>query len=92
MKFDNFEVDIVDNILVFKSKNQTVSLENAKELHQLMEENTLKKYKYGIYKSLIGYYSGYDFEENKTIYCGTLSEKTSINQVKEYANNKNRSN
>lgn len=92
MKVDNFEIDIIDDILVFKSKNQTVSLEDAKNLHQLMEDSTLKKYDYGIYKNLLGYYAGYDFEENKTIYCGTLNEKTSINQVKEYANNKNRSN
>lgn len=38
-----------------------------------------------IYKSEVGYYSGWDCVNNRSIYCGTRSENTSITQVKEYA-------
>jgi len=88
MDIDNFKIGIKDNILIASSKIQSVSLEDVKELKSLIQNSTGNTYNYAIFKNILGYYSGYDFEEDHSIYCGTLSEKTSIEQVKDYIKRK----
>lgn len=87
MNIENFKIGIKDNILIISSTTQSVTLEDVKEIVTLMKDNTGNDYNYAIFKNLVGYYSGYDFKENHSIYCGTRSEKTSIDQVKEYIKN-----
>lgn len=88
MNIGNFKVGIKDNILIITSKIQSVSLDDVKEIKSLMEESTGNTYYYVIFNNILGYYSGYDFKEGHSVYCGTLSEKTSIEQIKTYLNKK----
>lgn len=37
-----------------------------------------------LYKSILGYYAGWDCINEHSIYCGTRSEATSLKQIKEY--------
>lgn len=88
MDIENFKVGIKDNILIISSATQTVALEDVKRIKSLLESNTGNVYNYAIFKNLVGYYSGYDFIAGHSIYCGTRSEKTSIDQVNEYIKKK----
>ena len=45
------------------------------------ENSTGKTYPIVLWKNTIGYYSAYDFEKDCSIYCGTMSEKTSLEQI-----------
>ena len=63
MQIGIFEINIKDNILIVTSK-KNVTLDNLKELHTLMEENTGNGYSCGIYRDILGYYDGFDFKNN----------------------------
>ena len=58
----------------------------ANKLKEEFENSTGNNYPIVLWKNIVGYYSGYDFENNCSIYCGTMSEKTSIEQINEYKN------
>lgn len=79
---EKLKVSVREKILIVED----VDLEKAIEITKDFEKSTLNSYPYIIYKSALGYYAGWDFINNKSIYCGTRSEKTSIDQVKEYIN------
>jgi hypothetical protein len=88
MIIDNFSIEIKDGILIIKSiKPLTVTLDQAQELKSIMEENTGKVYKYAIYSNCLGYFSGYDFDTDSHIYCGSLSIPRNIEKMKEYIQN-----
>ena len=81
---DNLKISIRDGILILYDCN----LEEATALKYDYENSVLKSYPYILYKSQIGYYAGWDFLEQKSIYCGTRSESTSLSQIKQYINGK----
>ena len=84
MNIGNFKVSIDEDILIITSRKESATLDIAREMKELMENTTGKTYNYCTFNNVIGYFSGYDFKENHSIYCGTMSEKTSIEQIKEY--------
>jgi hypothetical protein len=79
----NYKIGIRENIVVINSKT-SLSLDEIKEIIEGLPGN----HKYGIATNSLGYWKGYDLEKNCSIYCGTMSEKTSIEQIKEYINGK----
>ena len=48
-----------------------------------------KNYPYVLFTNILGYFSGYDFETNRSIYCGCLSESQAIQSMLEYINDSN---
>ncbi len=81
---NNLKISVKDKILIIEDSN----LEEATALKYDFENSVKKSYPYILYKSHLGYYAGWDFLEQKSIYCGTRSESTSLNQIKEYIKNK----
>jgi hypothetical protein len=80
---DNLKISVKDKILIIED----VTLKEATQLKYDFENSTLKYYPYLLYKSHLGYYAGWDFLEQKSIYCGTRSESTSLEQIKQYIKN-----
>lgn len=78
---------IKDEILIIEA-NDHIDRSIVKELKESFENSTNKKYPIILWRNLVGYYSAYDFNNDCSIYCGTLSEKTSLEQIKEYEKNK----
>jgi hypothetical protein len=88
MEIGNFSVFVKDGILIVTSK-KNVTLDDLKEVKTLMENSTGRGYSCGIYRDIIGYYDGYDFKNDVSIYCGTLNEKSSIEKIQNYKLTKN---
>ena len=76
---------IRDKILIIEA-NDRINLELVKQYKEEFENSTGNKYSIVLWKNTIGYYSAYDFDKDCSIYCGTMSEKTSVKQIKEYIN------
>ena len=74
-----------DKILIIEAKDR-INRELVKQYKEEFEQSTGNKYPIVLWKNTIGYYSAYDFENNCSIYCGTMSEKTSIEQINKYKN------
>jgi hypothetical protein len=81
-----------DGILIIYDKSKTLTTEEIIELVKGYEESTGKVYPYVLTKNVLGYYRGWDISRNCSIYCGTMSEKTSLSQIKEYIKNVQSSN
>ena len=82
-----YNLGIKDEIVIIDSKT-SLEFYEVKELVESLNKSSNKKYKYAISNNSLGYWKGYDLELNKSIYCGTMSQKTSIEQIKEYINGK----
>lgn len=78
---------IEDEILFLSDFKDTITRELVKGFAEKFKETTEGAFKYVAYKNIIGYYTGYDPENDKSIYCGTMSKKTTIEQIKEYDKN-----
>ena len=72
-------------ILIIEAKDR-INKELVKQYKEEFEQSTGNKYPIVLWKNTIGYYSAYDFEKDCSIYCGTMSEKTSIEQINKYKN------
>ena len=83
MEINNFKIGIKDKILVVTSK-KNVTLDDLKEVRMLLQESTEYDYNYGMYRDIIGYYDGYDFIKNTSIYCGSLNENVSLKKIQDY--------
>lgn len=81
-----------DNILILKDKNNTITLQEANNFRVSFESTLKKSFPFVGFCNILGYYSGYDFNKNQSIYCGTMSEKTTVEQIKEYIKNDESSN
>ena len=77
---------IVKNKILIIEANDRITRDLVKQYKNNFENSTNKKYPIVLWKNTIGYYSAYDFEKDCSIYCGTMSEKTSLEQIKEYLN------
>ena len=84
MKIGDFEVFVEDQIMIVTNKKRTVKLEDVKEIREILKETLNKTYNYVIYNSLLGYYSGYDFLKEKSVYCGSMNKATNIKKMKRY--------
>lgn len=82
----NFKIK--NNILIIESDDK-IDKEIVKQSKESFEKSTNKKYSIVLWRNVIGYYSAYDFDKNCSIYCGTMSEKTSLEQINEYLKWKN---
>ena len=82
---DNPKILVREGILIIEA-NDKINLDLVKQYKDEFENSTGKKYSIVLWKNLVGYYSAYDFDNNCSIYCGTMSQKTSIEQIKEYKN------
>ena len=83
MQVDNFNVTIKDGVLIVTSK-KNVTLNDLKEMKVLMENSTGNIYNCGVYRDIIGYYDGYDFKNDISVYCGTLNENAAIEKIQNY--------
>lgn len=83
MKINNFNIDISNNILIVTS-DKNVTLDDLKEMRLIMEKSTGRSYTCGIYRDIIGYYDGYDFKNDISVYCGTLKKKDAIEKILNY--------
>ena len=81
----NPKILVRDKILIIEAKDR-ITKDLVKQYKEEFEQSTGNKYPIVLWKNTIGYYSAYDFENNCSIYCGTMSEKTSIEQIKTYKN------
>lgn len=85
MEIGQFNVFVKDKILIVTaSYKKNVTLDDLKEMKEIMEESTGSGYTCGIYRDIIGYYDGFDFKNNISIYCGTLNEKAAIEKIQNY--------
>lgn len=75
---------IVKNKILIIEANDRITRDLVKQYKKNFENSTGKTYPIVLWKNTIGYYSAYDFEKDCSIYCGTMSEKTSLEQIKEY--------
>ena len=82
---DNPKILVRDGVLIIEANDQ-INIDLVKQYKEEWENSTGKKYPIILWKNLIGYYSAYDFENNCSIYCGTMSQKTSMEQIKKYRN------
>lgn len=82
---NNIKHSIKGGILILEFKCK-VDLDLVRQYKELFENSTNKTYPIVLYKNVIGYYSAYDFEKDCSIYCGTMSEKTSLKQIQDYKN------
>lgn len=80
---NDYKIVISNNIIIVTSKLK-VDLEILIEIKQLFENTTNKFYRYGMYKDLLGYYHGYDFINNKSIYCASLNYAEALRLLKKY--------
>ena len=76
---------VFDKILIIEAKDQ-INRELVKQYKQEFENSTGNKYPIVLWKTTIGYYSAYDFEKDCSIYCGTTSQKDSMEKIKKYKN------
>ena len=83
LDISKFKFDIKDNIVIVSSFNGIKSLEIIKELKEMFENTYNKIYNYWIYSDSLGYYHGYDFLNNCSVYCTSLSKPTAIKWFKE---------
>ena len=74
-----------DKILIIEANDQ-INRELVQQYKKEFEKSTGNKYPIVLWKNTIGYYSAYDFDKDCSIYCGTMSEKISVKQIKEYIN------
>ena len=81
----NPKILVRDKILIIEAKDK-ITRELVKQYKQEFENSTGNKYPIVLWKNTIGYYTAYDFENDCSIYCGTMSEKTSIEQINKYKN------
>lgn len=87
MKIDHFNIEIFSGILIVSSK-KNVTLDDLKDIRETMELSTGRKYDYGMYRDIVGYYDGYDFVNNISVYCGTMKEETSLEKLLAYRDEK----
>lgn len=83
----NYKLGIKEDIVIINSKS-SLEFYEVREVVEDLNNSNGTNYKYAISNDSLGYWRGYDLESNKSIYCGTMSEKTSIEQVKEYIDGK----
>ena len=81
----NPKILVRDKILIIEAKDR-ITRDLVKQYKEEFEQSTGNKYPIVLWKNTIGYYSAYDFEKDCSIYCGTMSEKTSIEQINKYKN------
>jgi hypothetical protein len=84
----NYNIDLIDGILVVTAKGKT-TLDMLTEAKTLLSNSTGNIYNYGMFKDGLGYYHGYDFIKKYSIYCTTMNRRAAINLVKEYINKQN---
>lgn len=87
MTIGRFNVSLKEDILIVTTKYETTK-DDLIDMKILMESSTGHTYKYGLYRNVVGYYAGYDFELNKSILCGSLKESEAIGDIKKYIKNK----
>ncbi len=72
-------------ILIIEAKDR-IDRELVKQYTIEFEKSTGSKYPIVLWKNLVGHYSAYDFEKDCSIYCGTTSQKDSMEKIKKYKN------
>ncbi len=86
MQEQKYKTSVRSNILIVEAKNFSITVEKVNTIRKGFEESTRKSFPIVLYKNIMGYYAGYDFEKNCSIYCGSRSENQSMEQIKEYLN------
>jgi hypothetical protein len=81
------KITIKDKILIIEADDR-IDRQLVKQLKEDFEKSTGNKYPVVLWRNTLGYYSAYDFDNSCSIYCGTRSEKTSMEQIKKYINGK----
>lgn len=83
------KVSIKNNILIFKQLGKSPTLEEIKELKTNYENSVGKSYPYVLFTNILGYFSGYDFESKRSVYCGCFSEAQAVKSMLTYINDSN---
>lgn len=76
---------IKDDILIIEADDH-IDRDLIKGLKESFESSVNKLFPIVLWKNILGYYSAYDFESNCSVYCGTTSQKTSLEQINKYKN------
>lgn len=85
MQINNLNIGIKDKILIVTGPvNKDVTKEDLIEIKMLLEESTGHTYEYGMYRNIVGYYCGFDFIRNDSVYCGSLNQKVALELMNEY--------
>lgn len=79
---DDFVIDIKEEILIITRKNGVIK-DDIAYIKSIFEENTGKIYNYIMYQDSLGYYHGYDFINNTSVYCTSISKKYAIELFKQ---------
>ena len=82
---ENPKILVNQGILIIEARDQ-INRGLVKQYKEEFEKSTGKNYPIVLWKNTVGYYSAYDFKNESSIYCGTMSQKTSMEQIKKYKN------
>lgn len=74
---------VSQGILIIEAKDR-IDRDLVKQYKEGFEKSTGNKYPIVLWRNIIGYYSAFDFENDCSIYCGTMSQKDSMEKIKKY--------
>jgi hypothetical protein len=77
------KIVVNQGILIIEAKDR-IDRELVKQYKDDFEKSTGNKYPIVLWRNLIGYYAAFDFENDCSIYCGTMSQKDSMEKIKKY--------
>ncbi len=87
MKKENYEFYFENNIL-FIELNDVLNADTIINIYNEIKEGfPNKEIKVVAYKNILGYWAAYVVETGKSIYCGTMSGKTTKEQINKYLEN-----
>ena len=78
------QISIKESVLIIKKLGKSPTIEEIKEIKEIYARDSNKIFNYVLFDNVLGYFSGYDFHLNKSIYCGYLSERTALKSILEY--------
>lgn len=77
------KISVNQGILIIEAKD-IINRDLVKQYKEEFEKSTGNKYPIVLWRNLIGYYAAFDFEKDCSIYCGTMSQKDSMEKIKKY--------
>lgn len=79
-----------DEHTLFIELNDILHADTIMEIYNEIKEGfPNKEIKVVAYKNILGYWAAYVIENGRSIYCGTMSGKTTKEQINKYLENEN---
>lgn len=89
MNIINCNVSLENKIIVISSDKRTINFDDLAEIKMTLENSTGHEYRYGMYRDIVGYYKGYDFDLDDFVYCASLNKKIALGLMQEYIDKQN---